>query len=220
LTGILGDREIGLCDYRAVRLSRIKESPNMFGRGEDPDMENQDGPSSRSRNSREREGEKRVGFKERVIERERPIEREREIVADGGEAGEGTIRDSKKKPNWPQFVKRILLPVTSPIDPVTQTRLREASKRVHEREAERVKILQHGIRGRFAMAITGGLALIGPMLIMAIHPSLKKNLITVSVCVFVFAILMAWKVPVEPSDLLAATAGYAAVLVVFTTGLS
>ncbi|KAN0115486.1 hypothetical protein V8E51_005030 [Hyaloscypha variabilis] len=70
--------------------------------------------------------------------------------------------------------------------------------------------------GRILMALFGGAALIGPMLIMILHRSLNTSLITVSVATFLFALLLALcATDSEGKDILAATAAYAAVLVVF-----
>ncbi len=52
---------------------------------------------------------------------------------------------------------------------------------------------QTGFHVRFLTAILGGLALIAPMLIMAIHPIREKTLITASLSVFLFALGLAWK---------------------------
>lgn len=70
--------------------------------------------------------------------------------------------------------------------------------------------------GRILMAMFGGAALIGPMLIMTLHRSLNTSLITVSVATILFALLLAlYATDSEGKDVLAATAAYAAVLVVF-----
>jgi len=79
-------------------------------------------------------------------------------------------------------------------------------------ERERKKAFTERLIG----AMFGGLALIGPMLIMVLKPSRDTSLITVSVATFLFAISVA--VGAQDSlgkDVLAATAAYAAVLVVF-----
>lgn len=69
---------------------------------------------------------------------------------------------------------------------------------------------------RGLMAIFGGAALIGPMLIMTLHPSRNTSLITVSVATFLFAIALTFGATDSTGkDVLAATAAYAAVLVVF-----
>lgn len=66
------------------------------------------------------------------------------------------------------------------------------------------------------MAIFGGAALIGPMLIMTLHPSRNTSLITVSVATFLFALVLAIIAnDSSGKDVLGATAAYAAVLVVF-----
>lgn len=71
------------------------------------------------------------------------------------------------------------------------------------------------MKKRVIAAIFGGLSVIVPMLIMAIHPSQVKTLVTASVAVLVFALALAWKSSAQIETLLATTAAYAAVLVVF-----
>jgi hypothetical protein len=68
---------------------------------------------------------------------------------------------------------------------------------------------------RFLVATLGGLFLVGPMLIMAIHPSRNKSLITVSAAVFLFIAVLSFGVKVNNVEALVSTATYAAVLVVF-----
>ncbi|KAL2053190.1 hypothetical protein ABVK25_006515 [Lepraria finkii] len=68
---------------------------------------------------------------------------------------------------------------------------------------------------RFIVAITGGLSLVVPMLIMRLRESLTKSLITVSVAVVLFAGLISLMFRASNVETLAATATYAAVLVVF-----
>ena len=68
---------------------------------------------------------------------------------------------------------------------------------------------------RFIVAITGGLSLVVPMLVMRLDEHLKKSLITVSVAVILFSILTALMFKASNVETLAATATYAAVLVVF-----
>jgi hypothetical protein len=64
------------------------------------------------------------------------------------------------------------------------------------------------------MAAIGGAFLIGPMLLMVLHKTLLTTLLTSSICVFAFGLLMAMFLE-KPFDVLSATAAYAAVLVVF-----
>jgi hypothetical protein len=68
---------------------------------------------------------------------------------------------------------------------------------------------------RIIAAICGGALLVAPMLIMAIHPSKTKSLATSSTFVFVFGLGLAFFSASKASELLAATAAYAALLVVF-----
>lgn len=64
-------------------------------------------------------------------------------------------------------------------------------------------------------ALLGSTAFLIPMLIMVLDPSPKKNIITASVFVVAFAIVIAWFYTGTTSEVLAITAAYAAVLVVF-----
>jgi len=69
---------------------------------------------------------------------------------------------------------------------------------------------------RFYMAMFGGLALIGPMILMVLKQSLITALVTVSVSVFLFGFILAAFFPdLGPETVLGSVAGYAAVLVVF-----
>jgi len=67
---------------------------------------------------------------------------------------------------------------------------------------------------RFLLAIWGGAALIVPMAIMIFDPTRTKSLVTVSVSVVLFALFMASGIGATNAEVLAATATYAAVLVV------
>jgi hypothetical protein len=67
---------------------------------------------------------------------------------------------------------------------------------------------------RLLMAGFGGVALIGPMLIMTLHPTKVTSLVTTSAFVFVVAVLLAY-IMTDPTNVIGATAAYAAVLVVF-----
>ncbi|CZR57810.1 uncharacterized protein PAC_07699 [Phialocephala subalpina] len=69
---------------------------------------------------------------------------------------------------------------------------------------------------RLFMGVFGGIALIGPVLIMRLHASENTSLITVSVATILFAIALAFGASDSTGkDVLAATAAYTAVLVVF-----
>ncbi|KAK4161613.1 hypothetical protein QBC43DRAFT_357478 [Cladorrhinum sp. PSN259] len=69
---------------------------------------------------------------------------------------------------------------------------------------------------RLLMALGGGLALIGPMLIMVLHPEKLTALITTSCCVVGVAVMLAIVMrDSQPKDIVAFTAAYAAGLVVF-----
>ena len=73
-----------------------------------------------------------------------------------------------------------------------------------------------GFVSRFRMALFGGCSLIAPMLIMRLHPTLVTELVTTSVFILAVSIILAWYMrDAHKRDILAATATYAAVLVVF-----
>jgi hypothetical protein len=68
---------------------------------------------------------------------------------------------------------------------------------------------------RLRMALFGGVALVGPMLIMVLYKHLLTSLLTVSLSVFLFALVVAVFSTGTPENVLTAVAAYAAVLVVF-----
>lgn len=68
---------------------------------------------------------------------------------------------------------------------------------------------------RLIVAMTGGLFLIVPMVIMTVQPSTIKSLVTVSAAVLLFSFCLSFGVKVTNSETLVSTATYAAVLVVF-----
>ena len=69
---------------------------------------------------------------------------------------------------------------------------------------------------RLRMALFGGLSLIVPMLIMKLHATLLTQLVTTSVFILAVGVVLAWYMrDAQKRDILAATATYAAVLVVF-----
>ncbi|RFU23838.1 hypothetical protein B7463_g12502, partial [Scytalidium lignicola] len=69
---------------------------------------------------------------------------------------------------------------------------------------------------RLTMALFGGVALIAPMLIMTLHTTKLTVLLTTSLFVVAVAVILAWWMEdAQSKDIIAATAAYAAVLVVF-----
>lgn len=69
---------------------------------------------------------------------------------------------------------------------------------------------------RVRMALFGGVVVVAPMLIMALHRTLLTTLLTTSVFVLAVGLVLAWSMDTaEPKDILMATAAYAAILVVF-----
>lgn len=76
------------------------------------------------------------------------------------------------------------------------------------------KVWYRGFKGRVILAAVGGAFLIGPMWLMVLQSGLYTALITTTGFVAGFGILMAYFLE-EGKDVLASTAAYAAVLVVF-----
>lgn len=68
---------------------------------------------------------------------------------------------------------------------------------------------------RFTIAMAGALFILVPMYIMAIDQSRTKNLVTTTVAVVLFALLCSVTLRTSNDQTLGATAGYAAVLMVF-----
>ena len=68
---------------------------------------------------------------------------------------------------------------------------------------------------RVLTSITGGLFLLAPIIIMTFVKPTKYRLIIVSISVLLFAIAIALMSKAAPQELLAATAAYSAVLVVY-----
>ena len=69
---------------------------------------------------------------------------------------------------------------------------------------------------RIEMALFGGVVVVAPMLIMALHRTLLTTLLTTSLFVLVVGLVLACSMDTaEPKDILTATAAYAAILVVF-----
>lgn len=72
---------------------------------------------------------------------------------------------------------------------------------------------------RYALAILGGIILIASMVLMILVPGIVTSLVAVPVCTMIFALATAYFSPTKlPLELLAATAAYTAVLVVFVSG--
>lgn len=68
---------------------------------------------------------------------------------------------------------------------------------------------------RLYMALFGGVALVAPMLIMVLYKHFLTSVLTTSIAVFVFALVVATFSTSSPETVLASVAAYAAVLVVF-----
>ncbi|KAL2153734.1 hypothetical protein VTH82DRAFT_4889 [Thermothelomyces myriococcoides] len=87
------------------------------------------------------------------------------------------------------------------------------------RSENRIQSRLAQFRGRTMMAVIGGAFLVGPMWLMMLHRNLYTSLVTTTVCVAVFGLIIALFLE-KPMEVLSGTAAYAAVLVVFVGGLS
>ncbi|PMD45885.1 hypothetical protein L207DRAFT_576767 [Hyaloscypha variabilis F] len=96
--------------------------------------------------------------------------------------------------------------------------MRKTTTKIHSAHIEstgKAEKLGHFL-SRLAMAMFGGLALIAPMFIMSLHQTRLTALLTTSMFVIaVGAILAWWMDEAKSQEIVAATAAYAAVLVVF-----
>ncbi|RYP29233.1 hypothetical protein DL767_006832 [Monosporascus sp. MG133] len=125
--------------------------------------------------------------------------------------------DEVKRKLW------LLLPVPKPLRTFIRKILEPGERHPEDsdfrelnREIRLEKEREEAFLHRLMMGSFGGLALIIPMLIMALLPGLKTSLITSSVATVCFASLMAqYEDNAAGKDILAAVAAYAAVLVVF-----
>jgi len=109
------------------------------------------------------------------------------------------------------FLRRVLPSHLSWTEPERQTRRQEFAEgmppEIYSRFLDAL--------ARFIVGVAGGFALIVPMFIMALNPSLVKSLVTVSAAVILFALVLGLVFETDNKDTITATATYAAVLVVF-----
>jgi hypothetical protein len=74
---------------------------------------------------------------------------------------------------------------------------------------------------RVGSALIGGIAFVGPMLLMMLHNTLVTRLVTASVSIFIFGLAYAFvQHTADPRDVMTAVAAYAAVLVIFVAASS
>ncbi|KAI0891427.1 hypothetical protein F4806DRAFT_500979 [Annulohypoxylon nitens] len=88
------------------------------------------------------------------------------------------------------------------------------------RELDRARMLERSllerIRSRFHMALFGGIALIAPVILMTLNPTVTLDLVTVSISTVLFSLFMViFATDMSGKDVLTSTAAYAAVMVVF-----
>lgn len=68
---------------------------------------------------------------------------------------------------------------------------------------------------RFVVALLAGAFLVVPLIVMSYQPSNQAHLITISICIFVFSLLVSLVSKASNEQIMIAAAGYAAVLAVF-----
>jgi VIT1/CCC1 family predicted Fe2+/Mn2+ transporter len=94
---------------------------------------------------------------------------------------------------------------------------RKSRARSYNRAARRDEYQRRrGFPVRLFAALVGGASLIVPMVVMSLHPDQTKSLVTTSLFILLFAVLIAWRTSIKPWEVMTSTAAYAAVLVVFT----
>ena len=92
----------------------------------------------------------------------------------------------------------------------------QAPAHLQRAECLNAKRRKRGLLNRMAMSTFGGLTLIVPMLIMVLDPRKLVSVVTTSVFTLAVGLILAiWMDEAESKDMIAATAAYAAVLVVF-----
>ena len=94
-----------------------------------------------------------------------------------------------------------------------EKRRRVSDYYIDKKSPSGTSVLVDGL-ARFLIATASGASLIVPMVVMSLHKSLTKSLITTSVAVLLFAVF-ASLIQAQNSEIITATAAYAAVLVVF-----
>ena len=95
------------------------------------------------------------------------------------------------------------------------SRSHEAAQ-IDKAQNTKAKHRKRRLLNRMAMATFGGLTLIVPMLIMVMDPRKLTTIVTTSVFTLAIGLILAfWMDEAESKDMIAATAAYAAVLVVF-----
>lgn len=99
------------------------------------------------------------------------------------------------------------------IDEALLTAIRSTTSGLTVEEQARAR---KALWSRLLMALSGGTALVAPMLIMVLRPAKLTAVLTTSLCVLGVAVGLAiFMTDSHPKDVLACTAAYAAVLVVF-----
>lgn len=99
---------------------------------------------------------------------------------------------------------------------ITRSSTGELNFRQLNREVSDSLVLRQASSDRLWMGSFGGIALIGPVLLMSLHRDLRTSLITSSVATAIFVVVLAMLGKnLKGQEVLGATAAYAAVLVVF-----
>lgn len=101
-------------------------------------------------------------------------------------------------------------------DEYTATTVLEANlKPTHQNTTDLAELIT-----RFVVALLAGAFLVIPLIILSHQSSSETHLVTVSVCIVVFSLLVSLASKATNEQTMAASAGYAAVLVVFIANTS
>jgi hypothetical protein len=115
------------------------------------------------------------------------------------------------KPQYDFPGKELRKLLKNPKDPNLSLNFRELNKDIRE-----AKMRKQAFSERIWMGALGGVAVIGPMLLMSLHRTLTTSLVTSSVATVLFTIVLALGARnLKGQEILGAVAAYAAVLVVF-----
>lgn len=130
----------------------------------------------------------------------------------GGQEFNVTKRTDNLHWNVPWWIARVRRPIST----VSLYSLGPLGFRELDRGRLSKRHVWERVKSRLHMAVLGGADLIIPVVIMTLKPTLVGNLVTAAVSTVIFAVIMVgFATDASGKDVLASTAAYAAVMVVF-----
>ena len=91
----------------------------------------------------------------------------------------------------------------------------DTERQMNRRKTDLNTTLLADIAARFLVALLAGIFLVIPLVILSFQSDPKAHLLTVSICIVVFSFLLSLGTKASNQETMVASAGYAAVLVVF-----